>query len=74
MTMEKNDGKDLGPAYKIKGDKILRFRKYALWIPFERVLVPEIQRVGKTSSRDQGTGIHGQYYLPLFDKKVKYLR
>ena len=74
MTMEKTDGKDLGPAYTTKGDKIFRFRKHALWIPFERLLVPEIQRVGKTSSRDQGTGIHSQYYRPLFDTKAKDLR
>ena len=72
--MEKPDGKDFGPAYKIKGDKILKIRKHALWIPCERVLVPEIQRGGKTPSRDQGSGIHGQYYLPLFDKRAKDLR
>ena len=74
MTTEKTDGKELGPAYKSKGDKILRSRKHALWNPFERVLFLGTQRVGRTSSRDQGTGLHGQYHLPLFDKKAKDLR
>ena len=74
MTREETEGKDLGPAYKSKGDKVLRFRKHASWNPFERVLVLEIQRVGKSSFRDQGTGLHGQYHLPLFDKKAEDLR
>ena len=72
MVREESGDKSPVRAYKYKVGNAFTLRKHARMNPYERLQV--IHRVGEITSRDQATGLHGQYHLKLFDEHRKTLR
>ena len=58
-----SEGRDPSTAYKGKDGKLFVLKKHFTMNPFERLQA--IQQVGEITSREQATGLHGQYHLAL---------